>query len=63
MLEQKPPMDSEDGMADTNASQCVKNWIAALPNSLKSMFTRFDETGLFVALCRHGLIEFVCDMI
>ena len=48
---------------DGNGAQCVCNWRAALPDNLKSMFSKFDETGIFVAVCRHGFISTCVDMV
>jgi len=42
---------------------CVRNWQVALPDNLKSMFLKFDETGIFVAICWHGFILTCVDMI
>ena len=33
-----------------SVDQCVHNWHAALPNNLKSMFLKFDETFIFLLL-------------
>ena len=48
---------------DGDVGQCVRNWRAALPDNLKSMFSIFDETGIFVAVCRHGFILTCVDMV
>lgn len=48
---------------DDNAEQCVRNWQAALPDNHKSMFSKFDETGIFMAVCRHGFILTCVDMV
>jgi len=53
----------DEAVKDTDAEQCVRNWRAALPDNLKSMFSKFDETGIFVAVCRHGFILTCVDMI
>jgi hypothetical protein len=29
----------------------------------KKMWQMFTETGIFVAVCRHGLLLLLCDMI
>ena len=52
-----------EAAADGHVDQCVRNWRAALPDNLKSMFSKFDETGIFVAVCRHGFILTCVDMI
>jgi hypothetical protein len=56
--------DGFDGaVTDGHVDQCVRNWQAARPDNLKSMFSKFDETGIFVAVCRHGFILTCVDMI
>lgn len=45
----------DEAAKDGNVEQCVCNWQAALPNNLKSMFSKFDKTSIFVAVCWHGL--------
>ncbi|KAF8522985.1 hypothetical protein JB92DRAFT_2827420 [Gautieria morchelliformis] len=52
------PVDGED-----SATPCVDRWKAAAEDSSKSMWGVFDETGVFVALCRHGTLLLMCDMI
>ena len=53
----------DEAVQDASVDQCVRNWHAALPDNLKSMFSKFDETGVFVAVCRHGFILSCVDMI
>ena len=52
-----------EAVEDGDVGQCVRNWRAALPDNLKSMFSKFDETGIFVAVCRHGFILTCVDMV
>jgi hypothetical protein len=52
-----------DAAKDDDMDQCVCNWHAALPNNLKSMFSKFDETGFFVAICQHEFILICVDMV
>lgn len=42
---------------------CVKNWKAAAADEKKSMWEIFDETGIFAAACRHGLLLLLVDMV
>jgi hypothetical protein len=42
---------------------CIERWRNASPEERKKMWGVFDETGLFLAACRHGLIVTMCDMI
>ena len=53
----------DQSVQDASTEHCVRNWRAALPDNLKSMFSKFDETGIFVAVCRHGFILTCVDMI
>jgi len=53
----------DEAIPDGNVDQCVRNWRAALPDNLKSMFSKFDETGIFAAVCRHGFILTCVDMV
>lgn len=55
--------DPTDGEIDKGVSDCARNWKAAAPDEKKSMWAIFDETGVFVAACRHGLILWIVDMI
>ena len=48
---------------DDDIDGCVRNWCAAHPDNLKSMFSKFDETGIFVAVCRHRFILTCVDMV
>lgn len=43
---------------------CVRNWkAAASDDKKKSMWEIFDETGIFAAVCRHGMILIILDMV
>jgi hypothetical protein len=62
---------NEAGDDDTQAAHtlnpiskdCSKNWKAAASDEKKRMWAIFDETGIFVAACRHGLILWYTDMV
>ncbi|KAG2153503.1 uncharacterized protein EDB93DRAFT_1102647 [Suillus bovinus] len=55
--------DTEDSSRQVMSSDCSKNWKAAAGEEKKQMWSIFDETGLFVAACRHGLLLWVTDMV
>ncbi|KAG1851367.1 hypothetical protein F4604DRAFT_1883575 [Suillus subluteus] len=55
--------DTEDSSRQVMSSDCSKNWKAAASEEKKRMWSIFDETGLFVAACRHGLLLWVTDMV
>ncbi|ESK82955.1 hypothetical protein Moror_11811 [Moniliophthora roreri MCA 2997] len=42
---------------------CVDRWKAAGPDSQKKMFALFAVSGIFLAVCRHGHVLVICDMI
>ncbi|KAG1835645.1 hypothetical protein EV424DRAFT_1468103 [Suillus variegatus] len=53
----------EDLMMQVMSSDCSKNWKAAADEEKKHMWSVFDETGIFVSTCRHGLLLWVTDMV
>ncbi|KDQ07850.1 hypothetical protein BOTBODRAFT_139518, partial [Botryobasidium botryosum FD-172 SS1] len=54
--------DPTDG--DAKVSPCAARWKAAgKAGKEKGMWDMYEETGLFVAICRHGFVLTVCDMI
>lgn len=61
------PADGDDGTAALIARKlmdaCVVNWKANSSEEKKKMWAVFDETGIFVAACRHGIILWAIDMI
>ncbi|KAG1791821.1 uncharacterized protein HD556DRAFT_1240156 [Suillus plorans] len=42
---------------------CVDRWRNAGPEQRKRMFSVFDESGIFIAACRHRFILLACDMV
>lgn len=44
-------------------SVCVERWKANADETRKGMFDCFDESGIFVSICRHGMVLVVCDMV
>lgn len=42
---------------------CVNRWRNAGPEERKRMFALFEESGIFIASCRHRLVLLVCDMV
>jgi hypothetical protein len=45
------------------ADVCVNRWKAAAPDAKKKMFDLFAIAGIFLCICRHGHLLFICDMI
>ncbi|KAG1833659.1 hypothetical protein DFJ58DRAFT_719412 [Suillus subalutaceus] len=42
---------------------CTERWRNAGPKQRKKMFAVFDESGIFVATCRHQFVLLMCDMV
>jgi hypothetical protein len=42
---------------------CVERWRNAGPDARKKMFALFAVAGIFLAVCRHGHVLVICDMI
>ncbi|KAI0038469.1 hypothetical protein FA95DRAFT_1662786 [Auriscalpium vulgare] len=71
-----PPVPDSDADADADAdsdglptanqpkSKCTDGWQAANATSMgKSVTEVFDQTGVFLTTCRHGIVEFVTEMV
>ncbi|KAG1858513.1 hypothetical protein F4604DRAFT_1589518 [Suillus subluteus] len=61
------PEEDNDNLAVTStnvmAEDCSKNWKATASDEKKRMWAIFEETGIFVAACRHGFILWYADMV
>ena len=56
--------DLEDEASEYDPTAiCISHWCNAGPEVHKQMFEMFDETGLFLCVCRHGIVLLMCDMI
>ena len=42
---------------------CVDRWRNAGPEARKKMYALFAVAGIFLAVCRHGHVLVICDMI
>lgn len=42
---------------------CVTRWRNATPDQRKKMFAIFQQSGVFIACCRHRFVLLGCDMI
>ncbi|KAG1766385.1 hypothetical protein EV702DRAFT_979590 [Suillus placidus] len=42
---------------------CTERWRNAGPEQWKKMFSVFDESGIFIAACRHRFVLLACDMV
>lgn len=57
------PSAAAQSVADEDIiHKCTENWTAAQPDSVKRSWDVFDETGIFVSICRHGFVLAVADM-
>ncbi|KAJ7759857.1 hypothetical protein B0H14DRAFT_2403968, partial [Mycena olivaceomarginata] len=54
------PMQSEEPGED---NPCADRWKNMINDVTSKMWGIFDETGIFLALCRHGFVLVIADMI
>ena len=54
---------TENGELQKITDVCVERWRSASPESRKKMFVLFAVSGIFIAVCRHGHLLVICDMI
>ena len=47
---------------DANYNLCADRWNNMKDDVPKQMWVIFDETGVFLALCRHGFALVIADM-
>jgi hypothetical protein len=56
--------DWEDDLPESDPTiECIKRWCNAGPQERKKLFQMFDECGLFLCTCRHGIVLLMCPMI
>ena len=61
--ENEVPMEEDPGFDYDDDNPCAECW-----NNMKSAFKAkmwgiFEETGLFLALCQHGFVLLLADMV
>lgn len=44
-------------------SDCVERWKANADDDKKTMWDCFDECGVFLTICRHGIVLLACDIV
>ncbi|KAF8871444.1 hypothetical protein BD779DRAFT_1478233 [Infundibulicybe gibba] len=54
---------SESGEPTQGVEVCLEQWRNAGPDTRKHVFALFAVSGIFIAVCRHGHVLFMCDMI
>lgn len=52
-----------DADLDGIVSACVRRWKAAADDSKKGMFGCYEESGVFLSVCRHGHVLVAVDMV
>ncbi|KAG1870917.1 hypothetical protein F4604DRAFT_1881226 [Suillus subluteus] len=55
--------DSDDSSSSEPVSVCLDRWHNAAPEARKRMFAVFRKSGIFVSVCRHGILLTICDMV
>jgi hypothetical protein len=55
--------DPTDGEQSSVTVACADNWKASQANELRRMWNIYEETGIFAAACRHGMILWLADMV
>ena len=62
--DETPPETEGDPTDGAEAvGSCASNWKAAAADEKKRMWGSFDESGVFICVCRHGLILWIADMV
>jgi hypothetical protein len=59
----KAPVDVDNPVPDVPPNPCTDRWKNAGPDGQQKMFSMFSITGIFLCLCRHGMLLLLCDMI
>ncbi|KAJ3519263.1 hypothetical protein NMY22_g13286 [Coprinellus aureogranulatus] len=54
---------SLDGQEDQEENPCAQRWTNMNEEATSRMWAVFDETGIFLSLCRHGFALVLCDMV
>ncbi|KAF8572998.1 hypothetical protein K439DRAFT_1564199, partial [Ramaria rubella] len=58
VTEEGRPVDGAD-----EPMPCTEKWVNMSEDAVKKMWGIYWETGIFLALCRHGSVLVMCDMI
>ena len=56
-------LHTDNGFQDDDANPCADRWKNMKDDITKRMWAIFDETGIFLALCRHGFALLIVDMV
>ncbi|KAI0038356.1 hypothetical protein FA95DRAFT_1567791 [Auriscalpium vulgare] len=49
--------------SDAASNPCAERWENMAPDITKKMWGVFDETGIFISVCRHGFLLVLADMV
>ncbi|KAI0247563.1 hypothetical protein BJV78DRAFT_1133077, partial [Lactifluus subvellereus] len=66
---EESPAWSKDGQeatpadGDEDQTPCTERWKAVQNDNVKQMWAIYRETGIFLSVCRHGLVWWICDMV
>lgn len=52
-----------DYLQPVEVNPCVSRWHNMLHEVVQKVWGIFDETGVFLALCRHGFVLVIADMV
>ncbi|KAF8574808.1 hypothetical protein K439DRAFT_1624058 [Ramaria rubella] len=58
VTEEGRPVDGAD-----EPRPCTEKWVNMSEDAVKKMWGIYQETGIFLVLCRHGSVLVMCDMI
>jgi hypothetical protein len=56
-------MQSSESLPAADVPICIERWKNAGPDEKKKKFALFSVSGIFLAVCRHGHVLSICDMI
>jgi hypothetical protein len=62
-LESLLPPVADSPAEDPVYNPCAERWHNMINDVTSKMWGIFDETGIFLALCRHGFVLVVADMV
>ena len=62
LLPDSNPSEEGDG-EEVDPNPCNTRWTNMINNLMARMWGIFDETGIFLALCHHGFVLVVADMV
>ncbi|THU78145.1 hypothetical protein K435DRAFT_700709, partial [Dendrothele bispora CBS 962.96] len=59
----RPSLQNDAAMLSAEDSPCAPRWKNMSDKLTASMWAIFEETGLFLSLCRHGFVLLAADMV